>query len=157
MGLGSTAGEQTRPSKRGQKQKLKPRIPPGKRRQTTYQGLINPRRVICTVRPLRIGIKSEEVRIKGKREGEGWEAVIGQRGGLGLQGRVEKGLVLDLYELHCHHARHASVSLISLAAGSSKEYCDHLMSLVTCSPDNDTVSVSLDGSYQAVFVSDLML
>lgn len=74
-GPGSSAGKKPGTSKRGQQEKLKPLVL-GERRRTAYQGLIKPWRVICTVRPLRIGIKTEEVsaRMKGRggRKRERW-------------------------------------------------------------------------------------
>lgn len=65
-------GEETSTSKRGQKEKLKSRVL-GERRQTAYQRLINPWRVICTVRPLRIGIRTKDARGEQKGMG-GWGA-----------------------------------------------------------------------------------
>lgn len=82
LGLALLHREETWTSKRGQKEKLKPRVL-GERRQTAYQRLIKTWRVICTVRPLRIGIKTEEVRgrTKGKRGGREGDGVgsLGER------------------------------------------------------------------------------
>lgn len=71
----------------------------GERRQTAYQRLINPWRVICTVRPLRIGIKKQRCKRESedeeKREEKRWGS--GGRGGWSLRegGREEKRLALD--------------------------------------------------------------
>lgn len=68
LGPGSSAGKKPGTSKRGQQEKLKPQVL-GEGRRTAYQGLIKLWRVICAVRPQRIGIKTEEVsaRMKGRR------------------------------------------------------------------------------------------
>lgn len=55
----------------------------GERRQTAYQRLINPWSVICTVRPLRIGIKTRDAR---ESQDEEWKRERGKgdrRGGDG--------------------------------------------------------------------------
>lgn len=111
--------EETWTSKRGQKEKLL-----GERRQTTYQGLIKPWRVICTVRPLRIGIKTEEVSGRAKGKG-GWG--MGGRGsdgsvrGVGSLRERVKGISFRLDELHCRQDRNFFVSLISFSPSFSKQ------------------------------------
>lgn len=88
------------------KEKLKSRVL-GKRRQTAYQRLINPWSVICTVRPLRIGIKTRDargsvrmrngrrrMRRRGRGEG-GWGGGAARWGLVSEGGREEKRLALD--------------------------------------------------------------
>lgn len=72
LDLKERSARRRKPGKK--KEKLKSRVL-GERRQTAYQRLINPWSVICTVRPLRIGIKTRDargrVRMRNGRRGRG--------------------------------------------------------------------------------------
>lgn len=115
--------EETRTSKRGQKERRKKNLKSrvlGERRQTAYQRLINPWSVICTVRPPRIGIKTRDargrVRLRDGRRG----GVIGQREGARSPGEGIKEISFRWNELHCHLARIFFVSLISFSPSLSQ-------------------------------------
>ncbi|CAB1446660.1 unnamed protein product [Pleuronectes platessa] len=58
-GPGSSAGKEPAPQSEGSERSSNPRVF-GERRHSAYQGLIKPSWAICTVRPLGIGIKTEE-------------------------------------------------------------------------------------------------
>lgn len=115
--------EETWTSKRGQKERkkkyLKSRVL-GERRQTAYQRLINPWSVICTVRPLRIGIKTRDargrVRLRDGRRG----GVMGQWEGARSPREGIKEISFRWNELHCHLARIFFVSLISFSPSLSQ-------------------------------------
>lgn len=106
-------------SERKKKQTLKSRVL-GERRQTAYQRLINPWSVICTVRPLRIGIKTRDargrVRLRDGRRG----GVMGQWEGARSPREGIKEISFRWNELHCHLARIFFVSLISFSPSLSQ-------------------------------------
>ena len=129
FGPGSSAGKEPGPQSEGSERSSNPRVS-GDRRHSAYQGLIKPSWVICTVRPLGIGIKTEEVsgRVRwrggwgrGGREGGGSvKQCVGGGGGGGLGGKRIKGISFRLDELHCHQARRFFESLISFSPLFSK-------------------------------------